>query len=208
MTLSDDDLMRAKFNRIEEAVDQAEALTRMVLHTARPSESGPVPVPLHPLVKECLKRVESELPDNVKIHRQIATDAAAVAVDPVQFFKIVMTVLSAAASALKQEGCRLSVSFGQADVESRADRGNQLLPTGPVVVLAVEYACRENGPEDHGSRADQGGTKPFRLSEIEGSPPAIDTIVDNIGGVVTCRPIDGGRRLEVMLPITAPRAVR
>jgi hypothetical protein len=211
MKLPDGDPMRAKFERIEEAVDRAERLTRMVLNTARPGDGGAVPIQLHPLVKECLKMTTSGLPDNVKVHQNIATDAAAVAVDPVLVFWVIRDVFAAAAVALRKEGGRLWVTLGPAGAGKKGDSPERGAEAGPgsFLTLTVAHLAGEDVHEGREPDADRGDLRRCDLSEFDGMSPDLDKVVDTIGAIVKVQTLGcSGRRLELSLPIGAPAVVR
>jgi len=180
-------------DRIEETIDRADALTRMVLECAHPSDSGVIAVQLHPLVKEAVKLVRERLPDEIRIHQAIATDAAAVAVDPVRFFPMVMTLLKIATEPLVSDGDRLWVSLAETDAGGSIE--------GSRLVLIVGSATGEDGEEIWRRLATGDGASTAGTPEPDGAAESIHEIVEAVGGELRCRSIDQrGLWMEVSLP--------
>ncbi|MFV2073463.1 MAG: histidine kinase dimerization/phospho-acceptor domain-containing protein [Thermoanaerobaculales bacterium] len=201
LDLADEDPVATRLDRIEEAIDRAEGLTRMVLETAHPSDDGPMAIQLHPLVKEGVKLVGEGLPDNVRVHQAIATDAAAVAVDPVRFFPMIVTLLRMAAEPLVADGGMLWATLIETKVEGMTADAN--------LVLTVGSATGEDEDEVWG-RLTSGGRAPMSpLPENESTAASICEIVRACGGEVRHRSIDQ-RELcfEVILPLSPNPAVR
>ncbi len=201
LDLPSGDPIATKLDRIEEAVDRAEGLTRMVLVTAWPSDGGPVPIQLHPLVKEGIKLIRESLSDDVRVQQDIATDAAGVEIDAVQAHRVIMTLLENAATALGEEGGFLSVTL--AETESEASIG------GSSLLLTVTYATGEDGEEVWKRLIEQGGEQASPLPESGGVPQSVRDIVEGFGGVVRSRSLDDrGRSFEVVLPLSPNPALR
>ena len=201
MDLPDGDPITTNLNRIEEAVDRAEGLTRMVLVTARPSDGGPAAIQLYPLVKEGIKVIRESFTDDVRVHQDIATDAGGVAINAVQAYRVIMTLLENAATALGEEGGFLSVTL--AETESEASTG------GSSLLLTVAYATGEDGEEAWNRLIEQGGEQASLPPEKEGVPQSVRDIVEGLGGVVRSRSLDDRvRSFEVVLPLSPKPAVR
>ncbi|MFV2072240.1 MAG: histidine kinase dimerization/phospho-acceptor domain-containing protein [Thermoanaerobaculales bacterium] len=201
LDLPDEDPITAKLGRIEEAVDRAQGLTRMVLESAHPSDDGPPEIQLHTLVKEGVKLVRESLSSEIRVHQEIATDAAAVAVDPVRFFPVVMTLLKMAAVPLVADGGRLWATL----TETKAGGAT----AGSNLVLTVGSATGDDEDEIWRRLAPEGRVPPSPLPQDEGATAPICEIVRDYGGEVRCRSIDQrGLCFEVLLPLSSTPAVR
>ena len=201
LDLPDEDPVTAKLDRIEEAVDRAQGLTQMVLESSHPSDDGPVAIRLHPLLKEGVKLIRESLPDEVRVHQEIATDAAAVFVDPVRIFPVILTLLKMAAEPLFSDGGRLWVTLTEAKAEGAI--------TGSNLVLTVGSANGDDGDEIQRRLTSEGGVPKSPLPGDESTAKRICEIVGDCGGELRCRSIDQrGLCIEVLLPLASNPAIR
>ncbi len=138
---------------------------------------------------------------DVRVHQDIATDAGGVAINAVQAYRVIMTLLENAATALGEEGGFLSVTL--AETESEASTG------GSSLLLTVAYATGEDGEEAWNRLIEQGGEQASLPPEKEGVPQSVRDIVEGLGGVVRSRSLDDRvRSFEVVLPLSPKPAVR
>lgn len=117
-------------DRIEEAVDVAESLTRMVLECAHPSGEGVIRTRIHPIVKEGVKLLRTALPETVTLQQQVSTEIPMVAIEPVGFFSAVMDLLRATAAPVVPNGGRLWVRLAEIPVDGAVDGGGVRLELG------------------------------------------------------------------------------
>lgn len=202
MGLSEDDQLQARFGRIEEAVDRAQMLTTMVLDSAKPTGGLIPPIQLHPLVKECVKIVAGGLPDTIEVRQRIATDAAAVAVDPVSIFKVVMALLSATRNSLDRESAWLLVSLNDREIQAPPDSPTATSIGGPALVLTIAHGLQtvEYKDQDGGAASFDSGSIP--ISKVSNDLAETERLVQSFGGHATCRDLAaGGHRFEVVLPM-------
>jgi len=207
MNVSEGDPLRAKFDRIEEAVDRAERLTRMVLQNAPPSDRGYAPIQLQPLVKVCLKMITAGLPSAVKIHQEIAPDAAAVPVDLMLAHRVVATLLSTAGDALLEEGGWLAVTLDSDEINAPTGSRIESSIAGPALIFTVAHGVGKH--EDvRRQLKEHDGQRSITLSEVDGIPADLDDVVRSFGGSATCHlPTEGGRSFKVVFPVAEIPAV-
>jgi len=193
LDLPDGHPVTANLDRIEEAVDQAEGLTRLILECAHPSGDGSVSIRLHPLVKEAVKIVREHLSDEIRIHQAIAGDTAAATVDPVRFFPVIMTLLKIAAEPLASDGGELWVSLAEESTAGSTEGSKLALTIGSTIGDDGEEIWRRLATEDTASMS------PPR--DDEGAAASIREIVEKYGGKLQWRSIDQrGMRMVVSLP--------
>lgn len=187
-------------DRIEEAVDQAEGLTRMILECAHPSGDGSVSIQLHPLVKQAVKLVRESLSDEIRVKQTIAPDAVAVKVDPVRLFPVIVAMLRTACNDLASQGGLLWISLAEtAAAESEAPSA-----------LTLNVGSTTGADPDETWRRLQGD------AGVPTSPPPgtddaewICTTIRELGGHLEWRRMDGrGMCIRTSFPPTPVEAVR
>jgi PAS domain S-box-containing protein len=98
-----------KLQRMASAAERARELVEQVLTFSRAGEKEKAPLHLAPLVKEVVKLVGVQLPDNVAVHHRVAPDLPPVLGDPVQLHQALMNLLTNAAHAMEPDGGELEI---------------------------------------------------------------------------------------------------
>ena len=189
-----------KLDRIEEGIDRAELLNRMVLESAHPSSDGIISVQLHPVVKEAVKLVRESLSGRVRVLQTIDTEAPAAAVDPMRLFPSVTSLLREASRQITDDGSHLRVSLGEAEA-GRPDEHRWL-------ALRIGWATNDEGDEVWNALVT--GVDPSNDGEPEFDGLArIRETVTGFGGRLQCRTAgNDGALFEVLLPVATGPALR
>jgi len=124
------DPVTENFDRIEEAVDLAEALTRMMLECAHPSGDGVIAAQLQPLVKEAVKLTREKIPAGVQVHQAVAADVAPVELEPVRVFLAVMALLGWASARIATGEGLLWVELAEIAADNDAENSAVRLTVG------------------------------------------------------------------------------
>ena len=199
--LAADHPLTDNLDQIDEAVDRAEGLTRMVLECSHPLGDGILSVRIHPLVKEGLKAMRGSLPESIRVHQAVATDAAPVLVEPIGFYCVVLALLRFAVDRLSAAPGLLWVALKEIEPEERGGDAS--------VVLTVGSAVGDD-PEELGRRFESDGP-------VVAGPPTgndsvfagIDETIKGFGGELRHRSTDGGcLSVEVVLSTAAEPAIR
>lgn len=201
LDIDDGDPVAESLDRIEEAIDIAEGLTRMVLECAHPSGDGVIAIRLHPHVKECLKLVRATLPETISVHQDIASDAPLADLEPVRFFTAVLSLLQTAIASIDKRGGMLWVKLAETEADGES--------AGPGVALSVGSASGAEA-EDLLKRLDAGeGTTPPLLREDDEAAVSMNELVRGFGGTVRYRSIDEGARcIDVTFPAVSNAKAR
>lgn len=201
LDLDSNDPLTDNLNQIEEAVDRAEALTRMALECAHPSGDGILSTQLHPLVKEGLKTIRRSLPDSIRVQQAIATETTPVMVEPIGFFRAVLVLLGWAVDRMAQSPGLLWVVLEETELGGTAGDGTNVMTIGSAV---------GDDPEELLRRFKAGG------QVVEGPPSgdqavfsAIEDAIGVWGGALRHRVLDQcGMSIDVVLSTDAGPAVR
>ena len=137
--VGDDHPIADKLDRIEEAIDRAELLNRVILECAHPSGGRPFAIHLHPLVKEAVKSVRGSLGSDVELRQAVETEAPRVSVDPVRFYPAALALIELAAERASARHGRLWVALGPA--------GDELRQGAPAVALSIGWTVASEGDE-------------------------------------------------------------
>jgi len=201
LDLDPNDPLTDNLNQIEEAVDRAEALTRMALECAHPSGDGILSTQLHPLVKEGLKTIRRSLPDSIRVQQAISTEVTPVLVDPIGFFRAVLVLMGWAVDRLAQSPGLLWVVLEETELGGTAGNGT--------IVMTIGSAAGDD-PDALLRRFESGGLV------VEGPPSghqavfsAIEDAIGVWGGALRHRALDqGGMSVDVVLSTDTGPAVR
>ena len=128
-------------------------------------------------------------------------------VDLVLAYRVVATLLSTAADALRVEGGWLAVTLDSNEIDAPAGSRIGSSIAGPALIFTVAHGV---GKHEDVRRRLKGhdGQRSITLSEVDGIPADIEDVVRSFGGSATCHlPIEGGRSFEVVFPVAEIPAV-
>ncbi len=108
-------------NKIYSGALRARDLVKQILDFSRQEKGETRLMEIHPVIKEALKLMDSSIPDNIKITRNISKDCSPIKGDPTKIHQIIMNLIANACYAMDEKGGKLTISLkeielGQSDL--------------------------------------------------------------------------------------------
>lgn len=123
------------------AGNRAKDLVQQILTFSRRRENEKMPLPLQPIVAECVKLLRSTIPAMVEIVASVDPDCPAVLADPTQIHQVIMNICTNAWHALPAQGGKIEVTLQTEEVNGSLATRSQRLGRGRYVKLSI----RDNG---------------------------------------------------------------
>ncbi len=126
-----------KLKEILSGAERAADLVKQILTFSRKSIQKPMPIKIHPIIKEVLKLMRSTLPKTIEIQQNICNKCGIVMADPTQIHQIAMNLITNAFHAMEENGGILKVTLEDIKIELEDFKDTAMLP-GKYVCLSVE----------------------------------------------------------------------
>ncbi|MFH1215831.1 MAG: GAF domain-containing protein [Pseudomonadota bacterium] len=97
--------------KIKSAGERARELVRQILSFSRQSKAEKIPLLPAPIIKECVKFIQTTLPKNLTISLTISDDMSVIKADPTELHQIVMNLCTNAIHAARESGSRIEVAL-------------------------------------------------------------------------------------------------
>jgi len=92
-----------RLEKIEAVSFRAACMIKQLLAFARKDQVSIKPLPLNPFIKETIKFLETSIPENISVHRDICSDALHINGDSTQLHQVLMNLINNARDALEEE---------------------------------------------------------------------------------------------------------
>ncbi|MBL8601805.1 MAG: two-component system sensor protein [Myxococcales bacterium] len=184
---------------IVEEVGRLDRVVRSFLDYARPYQGNPAPLDVNDSVERALKLVATDLPENIELYRDLATDLPQVKMDAEHLRQVLLNLIRNALDAMQGRGTltvRTLVRPLGTFVTKESERGPEL----------VEIHVKDTGPGiDASIRANL--FIPFFTTKQQGTGlglPICQRLVESVGGRIDVRASDKhGTTFAVVLPTPA-----
>ena len=130
-----------------QAASRGRELVDQIITFSRHKERDLKPLSVRPILKEALKFVRSNLPKNIELREQIATDSDVILGDPSQIHQVLMNLCKNAVEAMEDGGGVLDVRLDAVEVDAGLAADHPDLRPGTYVRLKV-------GDSGHGMSAE------------------------------------------------------
>ncbi len=138
--ISEDSPLYPYLKEILKAGERARDLVKQILTFSCQSETEPIPLQPHLIVKEAIKLLRSAIPTTIEIKQHVFPDTGMIVADPTQIHQVVMNLCTNAYQAMLENGGILDITLKNVEI----DEDDQVLAVstelkpGPHVCLTVK----------------------------------------------------------------------
>lgn len=133
----EDRKLRRDLEVILSSANRAADLVRQLLAFSRKDSQSPVPLELHPLLKESLKLLRAAVPASIAFDLDVDPKCGTLLGDPTQLHQVILNLCTNAAHAMKDRGGRLHVSLHRVNLPSTPCAMDVVLKAGDYLVMEV-----------------------------------------------------------------------
>ena len=138
--VGEDSAFFSDLKEISKAGERARDLVRQILTFSRQTETEPIPLQPHLIVKEAIKLLRSTIPATIDIQQHVFPNTGMILADPTQIHQVVMNLCTNAYQAMLEKEGVLRIALKNIDVPAKGEILTRCpeLKAGPHVQLTVE----------------------------------------------------------------------